>query len=132
VKTATAKQADRTLDNNSIVHLSEIDGKYVPVTCGGCNRRRQLDYRTTRSKSFTGLCYECSHPLRAGVDRHKSGSLIYRGKRDPDDPHHRLTILCYNCKKESYAWMVTVDAPEWSGLCSECFQNGTHPSQIYT
>jgi hypothetical protein len=58
---------DKTLSTGSIIHYSERDGVYVPITCGMCLRKRPVKENsvysnyTTRRKTPKGFCSHCRH-----------------------------------------------------------------------
>jgi hypothetical protein len=146
MKAAVAKEADERLDNGSIVHWSEQIGKKVPVTCGECKEKRPLSAKQVNQQKrlgvFTGYHTRCRllkhnrDGAKSGIEYHPSGAIIFWDwkDRDPEDPTHRVSILCSNKDKcvtpgeRSYINRTIIETyPNWSGRCSLCVERDGLP-----
>lgn len=84
---------DITLSNGSIIFWSQREGKYVPVRCGRCRRKRAIGIKGI-TESSTGICFTCSHPKRRDKDKRlSSGSTVHWSEREDD----YVPVTCGRC-----------------------------------
>jgi hypothetical protein len=119
---------DEKLPSGSIIHWSERKqgDESIWVTCGRCGDKRRLSH-TARCNNWSGLCQSCGGKKHFEEEIHTSGTIIHWGEHDANNPRKLIAITCHECKKKSFAWLLTIKYPNWSGRCAECRQRHGHP-----
>lgn len=111
------KAADEKLPSGSIIHWTERErSRGVPVTCGGCGKKRFMLSPTREAR--TGLCIPCGRRRHTSDKQLASGSIVHWAERDPDNSR-RTMITCGGCGLKRFA------CPTKTGLCWSCHRSAS-------
>ena len=146
-KRRTYPDKDVTLESGAVVHWTELADGEVPVTCDLCNVKRPVRAQHVidrlKAGKFFGRHRRCQtaqlskKKAKSGTDAHPTGATVFWTweDRDPEDPAHRVAILCSNKEKcvtpsvRAFINRKSVEDPNWSGRCSACVERDGIPQR---
>jgi hypothetical protein len=132
--------SDVILPIGSIIHITELEGNRVPVTCVKCledgrpNAKRMRSRNVLSLRGYTGYCHDCGNGTRRGNEEHPSGTVIHWSERETGVPINKAKVAftCHGCNQKSFTDTKTVLRTDWSGLCLECrLLHGAHNRKSY-
>jgi hypothetical protein len=118
---------DERLPNGSMIYWSRRRGEKVLVRCGNCGCQRWLYIQNATTKTFTGLCYECSRiALRkhTGIETLPNGSVIFWDERDNTGQNGNIPVKCGICGKVRPVSADRVPSTGFTGYCVDCARTG--------
>jgi hypothetical protein len=116
---------DQVLPSGSVIHWSEENNEFVPVTCGRCNHKRLVKQVTIkgnylgRGKQCNGWCSDCRHRKYFDNQTLDNGSIIHWLERQ----RKRIPVTCGKCGKKRLVFDGKCGEPTFTGLCHECGVN---------
>lgn len=125
---------DKTLPSGPVIHWPELYAerrhhknreftqRFVPVTCGGCLKKRPIRIEYVRQSTYDGRCPKCRRKKYSGDITLHTGSVVHADEMQGS----HVPVTCARCVElgnpnpKQLACRSLLSRPDYTGYCFNC------------